>query len=145
MIFSSNVLKRWSFQKGSRRDMIFLVLSGKVVFFSQKHGIFSMDWKRGRDELCQEIHENKIFSIWYVPGPPPCEKKSRTILFHKNKPKGDWHSRSTPYKELQQFSVLSWRPLQAFSYVALQQQKTKKKQETEYIGLKFYSVGDILQ
>ena len=33
MIFSSNVLKRWSFQEGPRRDVIFLVLSGKMVFF----------------------------------------------------------------------------------------------------------------
>ena len=33
MIFSSIVLKRWSFQKGPRRDRIFLVLPGKVVFF----------------------------------------------------------------------------------------------------------------
>ena len=31
MIFSSNVLKRWSFQKGPSRDMIFLVLPGKVI------------------------------------------------------------------------------------------------------------------
>ena len=34
MIFSSNLLKRWSFQKRPRRHMIFLVLSGKMVFFS---------------------------------------------------------------------------------------------------------------
>ena len=33
MIFSSGLLKRWSFQKGPRRHMIFLVLSGKIVFF----------------------------------------------------------------------------------------------------------------
>ena len=48
MTFSSNILKRWPFQKGPRWDMIFLVLSGKVVFFSRKDG---------------------IFSIWYVPRP----------------------------------------------------------------------------
>ena len=45
MIFFSNVLKRWSFQEGSRWDMIFLVLSGNVVLFPQKHGIFSLDGK----------------------------------------------------------------------------------------------------
>ena len=39
-IFSLNVPKRWSFRKGSRWDMIFLVLSGKIVFFFQKHDIF---------------------------------------------------------------------------------------------------------
>ena len=33
MIFSSNVLKRWSFQKKSHWNMIFLVLSGKMIVF----------------------------------------------------------------------------------------------------------------
>ena len=42
MIFSSNVLKRWSFQKGLRWDMIYLVLSAKVVFFPRKRGVFSL-------------------------------------------------------------------------------------------------------
>ena len=42
MIFSSNFLKIWSFQKGPHRDMIFLVLSGKMVFFPGKHDIFSL-------------------------------------------------------------------------------------------------------
>ena len=44
-IFSSNVLKGWSFQKGLRWDMIFFVLSGKMVFFSRKHDIFSSGGK----------------------------------------------------------------------------------------------------
>ena len=39
MIFSSNLLERWSFQKGPLRHMIFLVLSGKMVFFPE-HIIF---------------------------------------------------------------------------------------------------------
>ena len=34
-IFSSGLLKRWSFQKGSCQHMIFLVLSGKMVFFPE--------------------------------------------------------------------------------------------------------------
>ena len=93
-IFTSNVLKRWSFQKGSRRGMIFLALSRKVVFFSWKHGIFSLDGKRERDDLSQEIDGNMIFSIWYVPS-PHAENKSKTTLPHKNTPKKDWHSRST--------------------------------------------------
>ena len=63
MIFSSNVLKRLSFQEGSRRDMIFLALSGMVVFFSPKHGIFSLGGKRERDESSQKIRGNMIFSI----------------------------------------------------------------------------------
>ena len=33
MIFSSDLLKIWSFQRVPRRHMIFLVLSGKMVFF----------------------------------------------------------------------------------------------------------------
>ena len=47
MIFSSNFLKRWCFQKGPCWNMIFPVLSGKVVCFSQKHDLFSLGrkWK----------------------------------------------------------------------------------------------------
>ena len=47
MIFFSNLLKRWSFQKGPRRLMIFLVLSGNMVFFSQKLDLFFLGrrWK----------------------------------------------------------------------------------------------------
>ena len=62
MIFTSNILKIWSFQKGLRRDMIFFVPSGKAVFFSRKHGIFSLDGKRERGDLSREIHGNIIFS-----------------------------------------------------------------------------------
>ena len=35
MTFFSDFLKIWSFQKVSRRYMIFLVLSGKMVFFPE--------------------------------------------------------------------------------------------------------------
>ena len=52
MTFSSNVLKRWSFQKGPRRDMIFLVLSGKVVFFPEKIVFFP-----GTDDLPKKYME----------------------------------------------------------------------------------------
>ena len=78
MIFFSNVLKRLSFQEGSRRDMIFLALSGMVVFFSQKHGIFSLGGKRERDESSQEICGNMIFSIWYVPRPSAKKNQRRS-------------------------------------------------------------------
>ena len=40
IILFSGLPKRRSFQEGPRRDMIFLVLSGKMVFFSRKHDIF---------------------------------------------------------------------------------------------------------
>ena len=46
MIFSSGLLKIWSFQKVTRRHMIFLALSGKMVFFSQKHDLFALGRKR---------------------------------------------------------------------------------------------------
>ena len=57
MIFSSNFLKRCSFQKGPCRHMIFLVLSGKMVFFSQKHDIFSLGrkWEVAFLRKCMEI------------------------------------------------------------------------------------------
>ena len=35
MIFSSNFLKRWYVPKGPRWDMIFLVLSEKMLFFPE--------------------------------------------------------------------------------------------------------------
>ena len=44
--------------------MVYLVPSGKVVFFPRKGGIFSLDGKRERerDDLSQEIHGNMTFS-----------------------------------------------------------------------------------
>ena len=44
MTFSSSFLKRWYFEKEPREDMIFLVLSGKIIFFPQKHDIFFLGW-----------------------------------------------------------------------------------------------------
>ena len=48
MIFSSNFLKRWFFQMGPRRHMIFLVSSGKMVFFFPKTWYFSLGRKWDR-------------------------------------------------------------------------------------------------
>ena len=45
VIFSSNFLKRWSFQKEPHRHMIFLVLSGKMVFYPENMIFFP--WTRG--------------------------------------------------------------------------------------------------
>ena len=46
MMFSSNVLKRWSFLQKSHWNMTFLVISGKIVFLlSRKYDIFSLDGK----------------------------------------------------------------------------------------------------
>ena len=77
MIFSSNNLKRLSFQKASRWEMIFLVLSGKVVFFSRKCGVFSLDRGRGRGDLSQEIHGNMIFPFDIFHAPLPKKKKNQ--------------------------------------------------------------------
>ena len=46
MIFSINAPKIWSFQQQKLHwNMIFLVLSGKMVFFSGKYNSFSLDGK----------------------------------------------------------------------------------------------------
>ena len=69
-------------QKNTRKYDIFLKCSEKMDFskrtgpghdlsctiqkggiFSRKHGIFSLDGKREKDDLSQEIHGNMIFSI----------------------------------------------------------------------------------
>ena len=52
MIFSSNFLKRWSSQKGSRQNI--LALSGKMVLFYRKN-IFFLG-QEVRDDFSQEIH-----------------------------------------------------------------------------------------
>ena len=53
------LLKKWSFQKGWCRHMIFLVLSGKMVFFSPKTWSFFIGQKV-KDGLSQEIHGNMM-------------------------------------------------------------------------------------
>ena len=82
MIFSSNVLKRWSFQKGLRWDMIFLVLSGKVGgFFSRKRDIFSLHgkWERERWRFSRNTRKHDIlYLICYT---PPCQKEIKDDLF----------------------------------------------------------------
>ena len=62
MIFSSNVLKRRSFQKGSHWDMIFLVLSGKMVFFTKNMMFFP--WKGGkRQSFSRNSWKYNIFCV----------------------------------------------------------------------------------
>ena len=79
MIFSSNFLKRWFFQKRPCRDMILLVLSGKMIFFFAKTYFFL--GQEVRDDLSQEIHGNMIFSV-YTYG---CYKRGVTPLCQKKK------------------------------------------------------------
>ena len=117
MIFSSGLSKRRSFQKRPRWDMIFLVLSGKMGFFSPENTIFfpwagSQRWSFARntwkyDIFCVDVW---VLQTWCHASLP---KKSRMALSRKNTPKGDWRSRLRSWKELHQFSVPSQRPLRA--------------------------------
>ena len=70
-MFSSNVLKRWSFQKGSRRDMIFLVLSEKVVFFPEKMVFFPWVENERGGRFSRNTRKHDIFYLICSPPPPP--------------------------------------------------------------------------
>ena len=62
MIFTSNVQKRWSFQKEPRRYMIFLVLSGKVVFFPNNMTFFSWTENETRS-FSRNTRKDDIFCV----------------------------------------------------------------------------------
>ena len=113
MIFSSNTPKRWYFQKKSPWNMVFLVLSGKIVFFPRKIWYFFFGRKM-KDDLPKEIHGNMIFSVYMS----KCHKYDITLLQKKNH---RWLSLKKTHlkvidildrvwKEFQGFSVLLWRP-----------------------------------
>ena len=59
MIFSSNVLKRWSFQKKSHWTSFFFYYLERWYVFTRKYNIFSLDgkWKM--------IFLKKYMEIWY--------------------------------------------------------------------------------
>ena len=92
MIFSSDVLKRWSFQKIHAWTWSFFVISGKMVFlFSRKYYIFSWGgkWKK-------MIFIKKRVEIWYflyvcegVSGVALSSGQKETKMPPKNTPKGD--------------------------------------------------------
>ena len=103
MICSSNVLKRWSYQKSSTEIWSFLYyLERWYFFFTRKYDIFSLDgkWKM---IFLKKIYWNMIFSgcmykcykydITLLP------KQSKTIFSRENTLKGDcilgWHSRKS--------------------------------------------------
>ena len=132
------------FQKNTRKYDIFFRPPEKKVFSRKAasgHDLFCIIWKDGfffpktryfflgRKPATTFLKKYmEIFSVYtrgcYRPGvTPPCQKKSRMALSRKNPPKGDWRSRLTSWKELQQVSVTSQRPLRAFSCIALQQKK----------------------
>ena len=108
MIFSSNFLKRWSFQKGPRRDMIIVLLSGEMVFLSQKHDILSLGRKWEMTFL------KKYMEIWYflrtrigvtnVASRPPAKKNQGwsypTKIHLKVIDVLDWHPRKSSSNSL---------------------------------------------
>ena len=137
------------FQKNTGKYDIFFRSSEKKVFSKRAapgHDLSCIIWKDGiffpktrffslgqeiSDYLSQEKHGNMVFSVYtygcYKPVvKPPCQKKSKMVLSRKNTPKGDWRSRLTSWKELQQFSVPSQRPLRALSCIVLQRKETRK-------------------
>ena len=63
------------FKKDCAETWYFLYHLERRYFFSGKHGIFSLDGKRERGDLSQEIHGNMIFSNWYA----PLQKKKKKI------------------------------------------------------------------
>ena len=141
MIFSSDLLKIWSFQRVPRRHMIFLVLSGKMVFFSRKHDIFSLGRK------WEVAFLRKYMEIWHF----LCTRTGVTNVAPRPSVKKNqrW---SYPAKiHLKVIDVLDWHPRKSSSnslyfhgdlyrrfHILL---SSKKNQETKYI----YSVGGILQ
>ena len=84
-------------KKKSRWNMIFLVLSGKVVFFFWKIWYFFFGRKM-KDDLSEEIHGNIIFFVYmykcYKYDITLLQKKSKMIFSWKNTLTGNWHSRS---------------------------------------------------
>ena len=104
MIFSSGRPKRRSFQKGPHRDMIFLVLSRKMVFFFPKTQYFFLE-QQASDGLSQEIHGNMILSVYtcgcYKPSVTPPAKKNQgwpypTKIHLKVIDVLDWHPAKSP-------------------------------------------------
>ena len=103
MIFSSTFLKRWSFQLIN----IFLVLSGKTVFFSRKHDIFSLGRKWEMTFL------KKYMEIWYF----LCTRTGVTNVVWRPSAKKKKNQRwSYPAKmHLKVIDVLDWHPRKSSS------------------------------
>ena len=101
MIFSSDLLKRRSFQKGPHLDMIFLVLSGKMAFFSRKHDIFSLARKPTM------TFPKKYMDVWYF----LCTRVGVTNLV--SRPPAKKKNQGWPYPpkiHLKVIDVLGWHP-----------------------------------
>ena len=124
--------EKWSFQKVPRWDMIFVVLSGKMVFFSRKHDIFSLGGKREMTLL------KKFMEIWYFlctqragvtkVAPRPSVKKKNQRWSYRAKihlkviDVLDWHSRKR--------SAILCAFTETFTGVFMYCSPAKKNQET---------------
>ena len=106
MIFSSNFLKRRSFQKEPRRDMIFLVLSRKTVFFSRKHNIFSLGRK------WEMTIFKKYIEIWNF----LCTRTGVTNVVSRSSAKKNerWSYPAKIHPKV--IDVLDWNPRKSSSY-----------------------------
>ena len=106
MIFSSNFLKRWSFQKGRAVTWSFLYSLERWYFFPEN--IF-FPWAEGErwhssvntwkyDSFCVHV---RVLQTW---SHASLSKKSKTVLSRKNIPKGidvlDWHPRKSSSNSL---------------------------------------------
>ena len=72
MIFSSDLLKIWSFQKVLPRHMIFLVISGKIVFFFPENMIF-FPWA--------ESERRPFLGNTWKHDASPSEKKTGNLIY----------------------------------------------------------------
>ena len=63
VIFSSNVLKRYSFQKITLEYDLSCIIRKDGISFSRKCDIFSR-WKV-KDDISQKIHGNMMFPVYY--------------------------------------------------------------------------------
>ena len=104
MIFSSDVLKRWSFQKGLAGIWSFLYYPERWYFFFPKTWFFSYDgkWKMIFLEKYMEIWHPLYVRVGatYVIPRRSAKKESKMTFSRKNTPKGvvdklDWHSRKS--------------------------------------------------
>ena len=79
MIFSSNVLKRWSFLKNSHGLWSFLYYLERWYLFLRKLSYFFFG-RKIKDDLSQEIHGNMILSVYMY----KCYKYDITLLPKKS-------------------------------------------------------------
>ena len=131
--------KKMVFLKNLCWNMIFLVLSGKMVFFFRKIWYFFFGRKM-KDNLSQEIHENMIFL--YI-----CMNVKNMIFSWENTFKGDWDSRSHSRKSSNDF-LCFYRDLHRRFHVYLCSEKKHRKfsiYDWNLTSSSVYLVGDILQ